>query len=101
MDMEDKEVIIKDIQDTTLNMDPEILKQILTHIDQERIDRTIDMIDKIKTLAHEKNFNINQYLEKYGIIKTIPSKEDILKKAQELVPIVEEELKKLFITMTT
>jgi hypothetical protein len=103
MDTNDKSFdhLIKDINDPTINTDPDTLNQLLSYIDQEHIDRIIDMLHKIKTLAHEKAFNINQYLEKYGNIKTLPTEEEILKKPQELIPIIEEELKKIFINLTT
>ena len=74
----------------------EIVKQHLENVYQERIDRLIDMLDKISELAINKGTNIETLLiNNATVIKTLPSK-DYIAKNPSILNDLESDLKIIF-----
>lgn len=71
-------------------------------IDQEQIDRAIDMVEKVKGLAEKKGFDFKKLVQKHGAsLKTIPNVKIIKANPEEHVPLIEAEMRSILAIIST
>ncbi len=70
-------------------------------IDNEQIDRAIDMIEKVRGIAEEKGFIFNTLVKQKGTrLKNLPSIKEIRAHPDEHVPVVIAEMRSLLSIIT-